>query len=73
MDPKVVKEVEYRNNILIHLYGRIPSYALWDYSSVGNESKKERLEWWEDIKKEQRDNLNKCEEFSTLVKGYVDE
>ena len=40
-----------RNDILHHLHGKIPSYAVWDDQSVAMESLEDRLKWFTDITK----------------------
>ena len=35
-----------RNRVLIKKHGRLPSYSLWDASSVQSESRSERIMWF---------------------------
>lgn len=47
---KYIKDVEFlalkRNELLLSIHGSIPSYALWDGSSIEEESEEERIRWF---------------------------
>ena len=42
-----------RNEMLIHQYGNIPSYALWREYDINMETKEQRIAWW-------RETMEKC-------------
>lgn len=43
-------EAEHRNLVMVHQYHNIPSYGLWNSLAIRQESKQQRLEWWNTIK-----------------------
>ena len=39
-------EADARNHVLVTIYKRIPSYALWAPSDIARETREVRIDWW---------------------------
>jgi len=59
-----------RNKILEYVHGKIPSYALWDESSVQQETENERFKWFQ-IHMNQIVNMYQRKFFSEISQRFI--
>lgn len=61
-----------RNQTLINLHGKLPSYAIWTEEDLCYMSDPEKRQWWCEVEKVRISTDNKDEDLKKTIKKWID-